>query len=637
MKAKLINSIIIFLLVGVLAGCGEKQDGTKETKQDVESLDFTIPTTILEAKEDIGEGILYYIPNENIEAGFMQNLTSFCGKFLVYGFSDERIEEGDENTEFCLQIISPETGDVVAQKAFSDVELPNVQDCGESLAITDWRNGKVLLLDENLKEISNYQVACEYNSMYVSPDAKMVYVFTPEQGLQITDLTSGELKVTLEDTVNLFASNKCGNVVTFSYTDKKTQLDHFRALNLETGEVIDFPFEGSFYDVNYVNDTWMAAHTDDSNIYYIGNDDEIKTFKYKDGIASVEMCPESGNLLSKFYGESGFLGMTMYDAEGKFVSHCENNLQGAEIQPELVWSEADQGFFFIMADPEGKDRLMFWDISKEVSGTDLVFEELETEKLSEEAVSQELYTKAKAIGYKHGIEIRIAEQMDEDYFDYKVEESLNEEQINSALDILGEELLAYPEGFFDQLLYGSIREIEIHLAGTLTNLEIPEGEINGFASYSGFAQTRGGKAVIVLDVNEGDNLRNFLHHELFHLTDDKLSFDATIRKDAMYSEEAWMELNPEGFEYAGNTFHLPETIYDEEYDLWFIDTYSRTMSKEDRARIMEYAMLGDYNMFLLAPHRQAKLEYLNKCIRDAFDTFGWPEKTVWEETLENSY
>ena len=83
MKAKLINSIIIFLLVGVLTGCGEKNDGTEETKQDVESLDFTIPTTILEAKEDIGEGILYYIPNENIEAGFMKNLTSFCGEFLV--------------------------------------------------------------------------------------------------------------------------------------------------------------------------------------------------------------------------------------------------------------------------------------------------------------------------------------------------------------------------------------------------------------------------------------------------------------------------------------------------------------------------------------------------------------------------
>ena len=117
----------------------------------------------------------------------------------------------------------------------------------------------------------------------------------------------------------------------------------------------------------------------------------------------------------------------------------------------------------------------------------------------------------------------------------------------------------------------------------------------------------------------------------------KMMFAAGIKEDSVYSEEAWMELNPEGFEYAGTTFELPEELYNEEYDLWFIDMYSKTMPREDRARIMEYAMTGDYNMFIAAPHRQAKLEYLNQCIRDSFDTFGWPEKMVWEETLEKSY
>lgn len=39
-------------------------------------------------------------------------------------------------------------------------------------------------------------------------------------------------------------------------------------------------------------------------------------------------------------------------------------------------------------------------------------------------------------------------------------------------------------------------------------------------------------------------------------------------------------------------------------------------------------MLGEYNMFIAAPYRQTKLDYLNRCISDAFDTTGWPEKTV---------
>ena len=69
--------------------------------------------------------------------------------------------------------------------------------------------------------------------------------------------------------------------------------------------------------------------------------------------------------------------------------------------------------------------------------------------------------------------------------------------------------------------------------------------------------------------------------------DGKLTFDAGIRPDAMYSEEKWMRLNPEGFKYAGSTFELPEELLSREYDEWFVDLYSKTFPREDRARIME--------------------------------------------------
>lgn len=635
LKAKFMNYIVIFLLIVIMTGCGDVQDG--EVFTNPEAVGFTVPSAILETKESIEDDVLYYIQNENIESGFMQNLISFHGNFLLYGFFGEMTEDSPENTRFHIQLISPNTGEAVASKSFSGMEMPNVQECGDTLVINDWGKGKIVLLDENLSEIDTYQVTCEYNSMYVSTDAKKVYVFTPDQGLQITNLSTGKMTVELEDTVNLFVANDCGNIITFSFIDRRTQLEKFGVLDLENGDIMDFPYEGPIYDIQYLNDTWIATDSDNTSVHYIGNEEEIKTFEYNDVFTAMEMRPESGNLLTKNYDENGFLGMTLYNLEGEFISQCENSLKGADFLHDLVWSEGDNGYFFLMMDASGKDKLMFWDISTEIVGKDLSSEVIPTEILAENAVSQELYTKAKAIGYKHGIEIRIADQMDENYIDYKVEKNLDEHQIDAALEILGRELLIYPEGYFSQLLHGSVREIEIHLAGTLTNLEVPKGNVNGFTSYSGFAQTREGKAVVVLDMNEEEELVRFLHHELFHLVDDKLSFDAMIREDAMYSEEEWMKLNPEGFEYAGSTFELPDELYNEEYDVWFIDMYSRTMSREDRARIMEYAMLGDCNMFIAAPYRQAKLEYLNHCIRDAFDTTGWPEKTVWEETLEKSY
>lgn len=441
----------------------------------------------------------------------------------------------------------------------------------------------------------------------------------------------------LENIANLYISNKSGNVVTYSYTDQRTLLETYGALNLETGKTMECPFTGAFSDISCVNEIWMMSDLDEMNTYYVGNDEEIRIIKNAEDGSYLQRNPVTGDLQSTVYCENGLVKITLYNADGEFISECVNPLQGAFVENELVWSEADGGYFFILSDQKGYDRLIFWDMDTEISGENLNVQPVSEEILPEEAVSKELYTMAKAIGYKHGIEIRIAEQLDEDYIDYKVEEDLDEEKINAALDVLGKELSIYPEGFFDQLLYGSIREIEIHLAGTLTNLSLPEGDVNGFISYSGFAQTRNGKAVVVLDMNEGENLSRYLHHELFHLIDDKMTFGAGIKEDFTYSEEAWMELNPEGFEYADSTFELPEELYDEEYDVWFIDMYSRTMPREDRARIMEYAMTGDYNMFISAPHRQAKLEYLNQCIRDSFDTFGWPEKTVWEETLEKSY
>ena len=627
--------LCLLLLMIIFAGCGAKED--KNVANSEEVLEVAATSAILDTKVSTEDDVLYYIPNETIESGFMQDLTTFHGKFLVSGFSEQVWEERPENAEFKMLLISMITGEVEAERTFTNLDVPNIQECGEYLAITDWSDGKVILLDDKLQEVDSYQVACDYNAMYISPDGKKAYVFRPYDGLEITNLSTGKVEVTLENTLNLFTANECGNVVTFSYTDRKTQLDECGALNLTTGEIKDVPFEGSFYNVGYANDTWLATRMEEVPVQYIGNGDEINILKIKGDFSNIEMCLENKGLLSKRYDADGFLGMSLYSMDGKFISKYENSLQGADTQNSLVWSEIDNGFFFLMMDVSGKDKLMFWDMSKVVSGEDLTVQPFFEEQLPEEAVSKALYERAEEIGEKYGIEIRIAEQLDEDYLDFKVETMLDENQIEVALDVLEKGLSIYPENFLKQLLYGSIREIELHLGGALTSLTQPEGEVNGFASYAGFAQERYGKNVFVLDISDCSNLEAYLHHELFHLVEYKLNFDAMIREEAIYSEEEWMKLNPEGFSYADSTYILPEEIYNEEYDVWFIDIYSRTTPKEDRARIMEYAMLGDYNMFILAPHRQAKLEYLNRCIRDAFDTTGWLEKTVWEETLDQSH
>ena len=58
--------------------------------------------------------------------------------------------------------------------------------------------------------------------------------------------------------------------------------------------------------------------------------------------------------------------------------------------------------------------------------------------------------------------------------------------------------------------------------------------------------------------------------------------------------------------------------------------------KEDRARIMEYAMLDGYDDYFTSPTMQAKLHQLCLGIRKAFNLEKSPDVYRWEQYLDDS-
>ena len=612
--------LILILLLTLLSAC------TNKNIPDTIEPNPLIPSAILERKQSLSDSdTLFYIPNETVESGLMQTLLSFQDNFLLCG---------SDTTGYHLKLISAATGEELAANSFADMRLANVQICGSNIALTDWADGKILILDENLQEVEHYQVTCEYSSVYVSPDAEKVYVFLPETGIQVTTLATGETTMLLEHVANLYPSNNFQTKVTFSYTDLESQFDMYGAIDLEAGELLEFPFDGSFFSICAVNDTWFATQSGTHEVHYIGNRDSFKTFEQNDEMGNFTLIPDTGHLLMTSYNEIGFSKMAVYNTDGTCISECANTLEGAVVQECPLWSEADSGYFFIMIDPAGTDMLMFWDLNADCTGESLPFQDFQEEILPEGAVSKELYARARELSETYGVTIRIAEQISDEYTGYTAETCLNESMISKALNDVENALSVYPDRFFEQLLYGSIREVEIHLTGNLEMNDIPEDSGNGFTSFAGFASSGDSHSLIVLDI--GASVESSLYHEIFHLIDDKLTFDAQLRPESNYSEEEWAKLNPDGFEYANQLYNLPDSFYDGKYEEWFTGYYARTNSKEDRATIMEDAMAGYRDMFILAPHRQAKLEYLSNCMRDTFDTTGWPEVTVWEDTLNRS-
>lgn len=579
------------------------------------------------------DGVLWYVPNERVEGWLQQDLVLLGENLLLFG-NEPSTDGGGMGVD--LAVLSLETGEVLHETVLPDIGLPGLQICSGRVVVADWMDGDVYLLDDTLEVIQEYHPErAAYGGVYVSPDLTTVYYISQTDGIQTVDLISGETGTLLEQTWGLYSAGLCGDAVSLSYTDLETQMSSCAVLDLEKGTVEQVPFKGYFYNVECSDDLWMAGLLANDGSYYLGRSERPSVFSTGANSGMADLLHGPTRLLFSRYEEDGSSTLTLYDTDGTFLSRCVLSSQWSGLYSEPVWSEEDGGYYFLVTDWSGKDILLFWDVSVPLTGESLeLASAYDTVPEPEGVVSQSLYARADRIQAFYGFKVLIAEQSRTTFSDFEAAREMNEWYIASALEDLEEVLASYPEGMTGQLVYGSQSEIEVHLVGALTKTDLPE-RVSGFSTFSGFVTTEPGKSLLVVDITRPGSLKQTLYHEMTHLIDNKLAFDAKLREDALYSEEVWDALNPAGFTYPETYDQLPEEIYTDGYESWFIDIYSRTYAKEDRARIMEHAMMGNGWAFSASPGRWAKLEYLCRCIRDCFNTTGWPERTQWEKTLND--
>lgn len=569
------------------------------------------------------QGRVRYVPNPRVESRLQQEIALYGDSLLLWGFG-----EGG----FCLTRLSLQTGEMLQERYFEQVELPSVQVCGEQIAVADWETGKVTLLDGAFSILRELETQTAFCPIYLDKEATRVYCFTQE-GVRVLNVENGSETVLFDNAVMLFASSRCGSTVSVAYTDRQTQMSKDGIVDLDRGVAETVPYEGAFSSTEANGDVWLASMMAEEERYWLGRGDRPKTFVPNGETALMSLIPDPLRLLATGWDEKGCTVMTLYSLEGRFLSSCTLPERVAQVLYEPVWSEADGGYFFTAIDGEGRDLLLFWDLSVPSAGVDLTLEAVRSEETTLSAVPEALLDRAAALGNAYGVEILLGDRTEAEYGIYSMAREMDEDYITAGLDGVEAALKKYPAGFFSQLLYGEQRRLEIHLTGAFSLKTLPEGEVNGFTTYIGLAEEQAGKTVIVVDITMAGSIEQTVHHEIMHVIDNKLAFDAKIREEALYSEEDWNALNPEGFSYVEDKFHLPENIYWDGYDRWFVDVYSRTTAKEDRARILEYAMVEADWAFSGAEGRYQKLKYLCACIDDAFRTADWPEVTFWEAVL----
>lgn len=319
-------------------------------------------------------------------------------------------------------------------------------------------------------------------------------------------------------------------------------------------------------------------------------------------------------------------------------------------------------------------RWLVWDLtknsSKTMDDTNYIYQWQNPEKPDYERLTQ-LTQWSEQIGQKNGVVIYFGESaISRDSQDYKNKVSTNVIRIEKMLSVLEKALEKYPEGMLAQLGEKSAQEghLQIHLVSEIESMGIDTIDTAGYQS------SIDGIPYIVLDINCVTQLESMVYHEIFHAIEwelcygqlylskeeqnryetkieqyfeqyykdyygidfnGKISYDQKI--EIFFDEDEWNYLNPQGFKYD-KSYKTNERKHDDEYtadtdDVYFIDVYSKSFPEEDRARIMECAMLDaedemhkDIESFII----QVKLKYICREIRRGFDTTGWPEKTVWE-------
>lgn len=288
--------------------------------------------------------------------------------------------------------------------------------------------------------------------------------------------------------------------------------------------------------------------------------------------------------------------------------------------------EADE-VCLLLTDRDGEGLLCRWDLFAEASRTGdgrSYVERPYTAEAPDRAGLAGCQAEAARLGEKYGIQVLLWEDpLTVVPWDYEFEPEYLAPVLRRELTELDQRLSWYPP----EIIAG-IKEHFSDLTICLVRGIQGSAESGSLEKATGVQFCHGSSAYIATTV--GQFGERALYHELYHIMETRL-----LTGSAAF--DRWDALNPAGFSYDLD-YTANKNRRDDEYlrpdSRSFIDTYSMSFPKEDRARIMECAMCDGKEELFRSPVMQAKLGLLCQAIREAY---GLKKSTVtfrWEQYLK---
>ena len=310
---------------------------------------------------------------------------------------------------------------------------------------------------------------------------------------------------------------------------------------------------------------------------------------------------------------------------------CRSELLLDALQdPKSVVNDSDGSVYILVYDPASDcDTIYRWEFSDPVFAPETADGMVYTEDYSaENSINYEALAQCQSyaaeLSEKYGIQVLVWEDaLAVQPWDYEFEAESLARVLYQELALLDQRLSRYPAGILEKTA-SHFTSLKLCLVRQITGTAA-SGSLD---TATGIQFLDGTDAYVVITV--GKYSEQALYHEFYH------AMETHILNESPALDQ-WEELNPSGFEYT----YGYRTITDADTYLSgegraFVDTYSMSFPKEDRARILENAMLSGNEALFDPPIMQAKLTKLCEGIRQAFGLRKSEETFPLEQYLEKS-
>ena len=608
---------LVLVLILLLCGCNLAQDPTTPT-------DLTQPS---KGTTDPSEPTGTQDPTEPEELHMKRfTVTGFYGM----GYLGNRIllARNDQGTgELCL--LNPTTMEVEKTVRLTEGLVPE----WEELQITDMGVGfydeascMMLFWNTELQELARVSLPeGVLGKAWLSPDWKKSY-FCTDQGIHAMDMQT-HIEVLLKENPGqeqrITGVLAQGTILRYSILqttgEQQTYLvDTATGMRVEESASLDalttwkdsyyLPLmEGSLRKLLFGTQTaqkLLWPRVEDAEVHpLLAVGGAVTETPVENGVCLEYYDLESGRRTSSVTVKSGRVLALLPEADGNIW--C---LAGNEVQEALALLDLSQ-----LSELDAEDDQVY---------VTPYFTADNPDRVGLALLQQEL----KKLGDQYGITILLwKDAVANNPWEYTFEGEYFPQVYQEYLPALEKALAAFPEGFLQKTTGNETRKLTVSLVRSIHDI----ADVSGRREISGIQYWLGEEKPCIALVL-GEDLERSFYHQVGLLVDSQV-----LMRSKAY--EVWNRRTPPGFSYDNDYIkNLDRT--DTRYTLpgdgrYFINMFSMSYAKEDRATVFEYACAAGSEEVFSSPIIQGKLQQICIGIREAFGLQNVTTPLPWEQYI----